>query len=277
MKTFFKTSGAVLVAGLALAACGSAKVTSQTGAKKPSKTVSAKTVSSKPGFHTLPTSGALFLTLPYGGKATPTIMYFAQQNPSFYHEIINPKDWVYSKTFGRHIFVGHYTSRTTYAQVRDAKIGAMNSMELYTLEAKYETKWPTVLNGFNYDAFGQKTISQANLVSFYKSAVAHGHPSMVHAVPSEATIIESPVGKITPTQMPKSSGAPQQATLGICIPRRFEDVSANSGNPIGTSTTLGHSSTDIYFADYGNTNVILSPSKTTGVWSAPTSTCANFH
>ena len=146
----------------------------------------------------------------------------------------------------------------------------------FRIEAKYETKWPTVLNGFHYDAFGLETISQAGLVSFYKSAMAHGHPPMIRAIPSEATIIESPVGKLTPTQMQKSSGVPQQASLGICVPHKFEVVSANSGSPIGTSTALGISSTNIYFADYGNTNVILSPSETTGVWSAPTSTCANF-
>jgi hypothetical protein len=252
MKTFFKTTGAVLVAGLALAACGSTSTSSA---------------------HIKPTT----TTLPYGNKPTPSIAKLMKVDKPFAKQITNKKDWYYSNTFGRHIFVGTYTSRTTYAQVRDAKIAAMNTMELYTLEAKYETEWPTVLNGFNYDAFGQKAISQASLVSFYKSAVAHGHPSMIPSVPNEETIIESPVGRLTPTQMPRSSGAPQQATLGICVPHKSEDVSANSGNPIGTSTTLGHSSTDIYFADYGNTNVILSPSKTTGVWSAPTSTCADFH
>ena len=262
MKHIFKTSGAILAAGAVLAACGSGSTSNTSG-----------TGSSSTG--TTPSSTKV--TLPHGNTPTPPIAALMKIDKPFAKQIRNKKYWVKSSTFGRYIFVGPYTSKATYPQVRDAKIAAMNTMELYTLEANYQTKWPTVLNGFNYDAFGQKPISQADLVSFYKSAVAHGHPSMIRSVPNEETIVESPVGKLTPTQMPKSSGAPQQATLGICVPHKSEVVSVSNGSPVETSTALGISPTDIYFADYGNTDIVLSPSKTTGVWSAPTSTCANFH
>jgi len=249
MKTFFKTTGAVLVAGLALAACGSTTTSSKT-----------------------PTT-----TLPYGNKPTLSIAKLMKVDKPFAKQITNPNDWVKSKTFGRYIFVGPYTSRTTYPQVRDAKIAAMNSIEMFTLDANYQAKWPTVLNGFNYRAFGQGSISQAEITSFEKISASQGHPAMIAAVPSEATIVEAPVGPIALRQMAKSPGVPQQATLGICVPSRLEITYTNRGGYAVPSTALGVSPTDIYFADYGNTNVILSPSKTTGVWSAPTGTCANFH
>lgn len=261
MKNIFRTAGAILAAGAILSACGShTSNTSGTGSSSTGTTTSTAKV-----------------TLPHGNTPTSSIAKLMKVDKPFAKQIRNPKDWVKSNTFGRYIFVGPYTSGVDYQRIRDAKIAAMNTMELYTLEAKYQTKWPTVLNGFNYDAFGQKTISQADLVSFYKSAVAHGHHAMIRSVPNEETIVESPVGKLTPTQMPKSSGAPQQATLGICVPHKSEVVSVSNGSPVETSTALGISPTDIYFADYGNTDIVLSPSKTTGVWSAPTSTCANFH
>jgi len=259
MKTFFKTSGAILVAGLALAACGSTS-TSSTGS----------------GGSGVSTSSAAVTTLPYGNKPTPSIAKLMKVDKPFAKQITNPKDWAYSNTFGRRIFVGPYTSGVNRQRVRDAKIAAMNSIELLTLDANYQTKWPTVINGFNYRAFGQGSISQAGITSFEKSAVAQGHPAMIAAVPSEATIVEAPVGPISLKQMAKSPGVPQQATLGICVPSRVEITYLNGGGYAVPSTALGVSPTAIYFADYGNTDEVLSPSKTTGVWSAPTSSCANF-
>jgi len=262
MKTFFKTSGAILVAGLALAACGS------------TSTSSTSHHSAKP--HIGWNGPKLYL--PHVGFATSAITTFAHKDPAYVKSAINPKHWVKSTTFGQYIFVGTYTSTSSvaYQRVRDAKIAAMNSIEMFTLDANYQAKWPTVLNGFNYRAFGQGSISQAEITSFEKSAVAQGHAAMIAAVPNEATIVEAPVGPISLKQMAKSPGVPQQATLGICVPSRIEITYLNRGGYAVPSTALGVSPTDIYFADYGNTDVVLSPSKTTGVWSAPTSSCANF-
>jgi len=259
MKNILRTSGAILVAGLALAACGS--------------TSSASTGSGGAG---VSTPSAAPTTLPYGNKPTPSIAKLMKVDKTFAKQVTNKKDWYYSKTFSRHIFVGPYTSGVDRQRVRDAKIAAMNSIEMLTLDANYQAKWPTVLDGFNYRAFGQGSISQAEITSFEKSSASQGHPAMIAAVPSEATIVEAPVGPIALKQMAKSPGVPQQATLGICVPSRVEITYLNTGGYAVPSTALGVSPTDIYFADYGNTDVVLSPSKTTGVWSAPTSSCANF-
>jgi uncharacterized low-complexity protein len=265
-----------------LGACGSTASTSKTSTpvkkvtKTHSKSASAKTASLKPGFHTQYSSGALFLTLPYVGKASPTIMYYAQQNSSFYHEIINPADWVKSKTFGQYIFVGPYTTGVSYQRIRDAKIAAVNTMETFILEANYQQTWPTVLNGFNYDAFGQRTFSQPALTSFYKSSVALGHGTMTAVVPSEATIVESPVGSLTAAQMANGPGQPQTPTLGICVPHESEIKNSGGGYAAKVGQVLGASTTQQYFADYGNTNVIFSNSVSLGVGSNPTNSCANF-
>ncbi len=264
MKNIFRTAGAILAAGAILSACGSGSTSNTSG-----------TGSSSTG--TTPSSAKV--TLPHGNTPTPPIAALMKIDKPFAKQITNPKDWAYSKTFSRYIFVGPYTSGVPYQRVRDAKIAAMHSMELLTLQAKYATKWPTTLNGFNYDAFGQGAISQALVTSFYKSAVAQGHHAMIPVVPSEETIIESPVGKLTAKQMANTAGQPQNATLGICVPHKFEAVSANNGSLNVLSTAFGISPTNIYFADYGNTNVIFtnSSSFTNGVDSNPTSTCVSFH
>lgn len=260
MKNIFKTAGAILAAGAILSACGSS-------------TASHHSAKLHYGWN------GTKLYLPHVGFATATITAFAHKDPAYVKQAANSKDWVKSNTFGRYIFVGPYTSGVPYQRVRDAKIAAMHSMELLTLQAKYATKWPTTLNGFNYDAFGQGAISQALVTSFYKSAVAQGHHAMIPVVPSEETIIESPVGKLTAKRMANTAGQPQNTTLGICVPHKFEAVSANNGSLNVLSTVFGVSPTNIYFADYGNTNVIFtnSSSFTNGVGSNPTDTCANFH
>jgi len=253
MKTFFKTSGAVLVAGLALAACGQFSSTSSAHIKSTT-------------------------TLPYGNKPTSSIAALMKIDKPFAKQITNPKDWVKSKTFGRHIFVGPYTSGVNYQRVRDAKIAAMDSMELLTASSNYQAAWPTTANGFNYRAFGQEPILQAALTSLNKSAVAQGHAAMIAAVPNEATIIESPVGRITAKQMAATATQPQNSTIGICVPARFEAVYSDRGGYAVPSTAFGVSPSDIYFADYGSTNTIIptSPALTNGVGTNATSSCANF-
>ncbi len=258
MKTIFKTAGAVLAAGVILAACGSSSANNTSGTG------------------TTPSSAKV--TLPYGNTPTPSIAALMKIDKSFAKQIINKKYWVKSNTFGRYIFVGPYTSGVDRKRVRDAKIAAMDAMELLVASSNYQPTWPTTANGFNYQTFGQATVSQALLTALNKSAVALGHHSMIAAVPSEATVAEAPVGQLTAKQMANTAGQPQNTTLGICVPHEFESVYSTKGGYAVPSSAFGVSPTNIYFADYGNTGVILPNSSTftSGVGSEPTTTCANF-
>ena len=278
-KSMFAVVG---VGAMLLAACGSttSSKTSSNSGTTPSKPKPAQAVTSKYGYDPLrpDANGNPQLILPHVGVASPTIRRFASHDQTFYHQIINPADWVHSNTFGGWIFVGPYTSGTNYQRIRDAKIAAVNSMELFTLEANYKQTWPTILNGFNYDAFGQKSVSQSLVTSFYKSAVVLGSGKMTADVPSQATIEESPVGKLTPKMMANTPAQPQNTTLGICVPHAFEIKDNGGGYAIKSGQVLGASITDEFFADYGNTNTVLPKSNalTNGVGSNPTNSCANF-
>jgi hypothetical protein len=277
MKTLFKTSGAVLVsAAVLLGACGTTANTSKTVGTKPSKT-GTTTVAKK--VYGWTGKGHDTLKLPYVGQASPTITTFAAQDNAFYKEIINPADWVKSKTFGQYIFVGPYTTGVSYQRIRDAKIFAMDTMELYTLDANYKQTWPSVLNGFNYDAFNEGPTSQSFLTSFYKSEVSYGHPAMTADVPSEATIVESPVGLVTAAQMNNPKGQPQYITQGICVPHAFNIKYTSGKSAVGNS--LGSSTTQEYFAGYGNPSVLIlnltaNNGFTNGVEGSPVKSCANF-
>jgi hypothetical protein len=209
----------MLAAGVILAACGSAKVTSQTGAEKP-KAVRYGWVGS-----TNSKTGLRTLKLPHAGDATPTITKFASTDRKFYVQIINPKDWVYSKTFGKHIFVGEYTSGVNYKYVRDSKIQAMDNNEFLELVLSKSTQWPhRAVDGFNfvrYGQFGSATASQINAAIQWQAK--HHFTPVKPNVPSEATIIESPVGELAP---PNSS----HRVPGACIPQPVELLD-NNGHP----------------------------------------------
>jgi hypothetical protein len=218
MKTFFKTTGAVLVAGLALAACGSSSASS-TGSTHV-KSQSSNTQATRTYRPTL-----VGVTLPYGNKPTHAIIKFAQGKSWFVNEIRNTKDWRYSVTFGQHIFVGHYTKGAAYRYVRDSKIQAMDNNEFLGLVLSKSTKWPHgVVDHFNfvrYGQFGGTTVSQINAAIQWQTR-HHFNPARLN-VPHEATIIESPVGKLAP---PNSS----HRVPGACIPSPAELLGSN-GHP----------------------------------------------
>jgi hypothetical protein len=96
--------------------------------------------------------------LPHVGLATSTITEYASfaANNKFYKQIINPKDWVKSTTFGGYIFVGKYTTTGDgYRQVRNSKIYAMDNNEFLRLVLSKSTKWPrTPVAGFNFVRHG---------------------------------------------------------------------------------------------------------------------------
>jgi hypothetical protein len=271
-QSYFRIIGAIGAAGLVLAACGSAHTASKT-----------KAVTAKYGWDNkvIGANGIPELKLPYVGVATPSITKLASKDYAFYRQVINPADWVYSSAFHRHIFVGPYTKSIAKARVIDSKIYAMTWKEQLTLNASLQpaSAWPGIVNGFNYHVQGLPIILRS--VTAYSNALAklanEAHTTFSASVPSEATIIESPVGKLTARQMDETPGQPQYTTIGICVPHPFDIYDARH-QPVltgGYGAPIAE-----YFADYGNTKVLQSSgnsnSFTNGVDFYPANSCASM-
>jgi hypothetical protein len=267
---YFRIIGAIGAAGLVLAACGSAPTAAKT-----------KAVTAKYGWdnQVKNANGVPELKLPYVGVATPSITNLASEDYAFYSQVINPADWVYSSTFHQHVFVGPYTKDVAKARVIDSKTFAMVWKEELTLAAALQptSAWPGTVNGFNYHVQGlpiflQEFTAYNNDLSQYAN---QAHTTLSASVPSEATIIESPVGKLTAKQMGNTPGQPQYTTIGICVPHAFDIYNA-SHQPMlakGDSAPIAE-----YFADYGNTKVLVSAGNnfTNGAGFNPTSGCASM-
>jgi hypothetical protein len=209
------------------------------------------------------------LTLPYVGQATKTITTFAKQDNSFYKEIINKNDWVKSPTFGQYIFVGPYTSGRQYRQVRDAKLGAVDAMERDILFAKGSTTWPSKIGTINATAYGQvEAVNIPNLRSTEQYDAKQYQGSTYTAdVPNIATIIESPVGILTPQMIQE-----KRLRAGACIPQAIAIYFTGTTNPaaIGSSTQSGPS----YQFQFGPTNNLGGPNISNGVSAdSPAQTC----
>jgi hypothetical protein len=256
MKNIFRTSGIIAVAGLALAACGSAAPHKATSAINPPPHGAGKTVSAKYGWHTV--NGKLELVLPHVGKATPTILAFSQQDYPFYTHIVNPADWIKSKTFGQWIFVGPYTSGVNYQRVRDAKLGAITAMERDILFANGATTWPSKIGTINTTVYGQPTIGDMQGVVAVEQYVAKHSPGKTFTtdVPSVATIAESPVGMLTPKMMSNTPSQEQYSVPGTCVPHTFAVYFAGTKNLAVTGT--GDSPSAVFEAQYGPTDNLAS-------------------
>jgi hypothetical protein len=267
---YFRIIGAIGAAGLVLAACGSAPTAAKT-----------KAVTAKYGWdnQVKNANGVPELKLPYVGVATPSITKLASEDYAFYSQVINPADWVYSPAFHRYVFVGPYTKGVAKARVIDSKTYAMVWKETLILGGALQpaSAWPGTVNGFNYHVQGLPIILQgiAEVSNVLTKYVNEAHTTLSVSVPSEATIIESPVGKLTAKQMDNTPGQPQYTTIGICVPHAFDIYNANHQPMLGK----GYSApTAEYFADYGNTN-ILTPSNNdspNGAGFNPTSSCASM-
>jgi len=220
MKRLLKLAGVVTMTGMALAACGSTSTASH-------HTTKPKTVAVKYGWDSAKTtaSGSPELILPYAGVASPSITKLASEDFSFYKEAVNPHDWAYSPVFGKHVFVGPYTSGPNETRVIQSKMVAWDATVMWTQIAAYKTTLPTTLDGFNLVADGQRSTLDPHMAKTVASLIAEHRPPLTPDVPSEATVIESPVGPFTSTQTdsPKSWGT----TVGTCIPHTMEVKYAN--------------------------------------------------
>jgi hypothetical protein len=212
------------------------------------------------------------LTLPHVGKASPTITKFAHRDNNFYKEIINPKDWAKSKTFGQYIFVGPYTSGKKYQQVRDAKLGAVDAMEVDVLFAQGATTWPHTIGSFNATAFNQTSAANMPSTVSVEQYDAKHYPGSAYTVnaPSIATIVESPVGIITPQMVQEPS-----SVAGACIPRPIAVYFKGTANPAMTGSS--YDATPSYQFQEGPTNNVGGTSASNGAAaSSSTSTCVTM-
>lgn len=219
MKTIFRTAGAILAAGAILTACGQSSP-AKSKVTTPAKAKTAAVV--KPGWYGVvsPVTHLQKLRLPYGGNATPTITKWASTHYAFYAQLIKPKDWVKSKTFGQYIFVGPYGKGKAYQQIRDAKIGAVDGRELAMLLASRSTTPPSTLTGFNYRTYGQWPVASPTTLSTLSSQLTARYgatTTLTASVPSVATIIESPVGLVTGAEAADSN----PPTPGVCVPHEL--------------------------------------------------------
>lgn len=259
---------------MTLAACGSA-----------STAASHTSTPSKYGWDNkvITASGTPELKLPYVGVATLSITHLASADFNFYKEVINPKDWVYSPIFHRHIFVGPYTKGLSETRIVNSKATAMAWREELTLLQNQQpsSAWPNVFDGFNYRTSNLQSWATdlTALSNALKAAIQKYHSFTTLTVPSENTIIASPVGPLTAKQMDNTSGQPQYTTIGTCVPHAFAIY-----NPHHTfafpGLSGGMSAAEEYFADYGDTH-ILYPKYNNGHFSAgggiqPTSNCASM-
>jgi len=256
-----------------LGACGSAS-SSSTKPSAPTKVVKVK--------KTQPLKVTSFgwnktqtvLTLPYVGRATNTITTFAQQDNSFYKEVINPKYWVKSATFGQYIFVGPYTSGVNYQRVRDAKLGAVIAMEKDVLFVRGATTWPSKIGTINATVYSQPTIGDMPSVVAVEQFDAKHFPGKTYTldVPSVATIVESPVGELTPEMMANTPSQEQYSVPGTCIPHTFAAYFQGTTTPAMTGP--GDFPNAVYEVQYGPTNDLASTNpNANGEGYNPTSSC----
>jgi hypothetical protein len=266
MKKIFLVT-AVSAAAL-LGACGSTSSASKTH-PAPTKVVTTKKIqrptATPVGFN----KSRTVLILPHVGKATKTITTFAKQDKAFYREIINPADWVKSPTFGQYIFVGPYTSGRQYRQIRDAKLSAVDLVETDVLFSQGATTWPSKIGAINATAFNQ--VSAANMPSTVavEQSDAKQYQSNAYKlnVPSFATVIESPVGILTPQMVQE-----HRSRAGVCIPHPIAVYFKGTTNPAMTGGAT-YMATPSYHFQYGPTDNI-GGNLSTGVSAAsPTSTC----
>jgi len=250
MKHLLKLAGVVTMTGMALAACGSTSTASH-------HTATPKTVAAKYGWDSAKTtaSGSPELILPYAGVASPNITTLASADFGFYKEVINPHDWVYSPVFGKHVFVGPYTSGSNETRAIQSKMAAWGETAMWNQVVAYRTAIPATLDGYDWAADGQKAILDNQDATIVGELIARHRPPLTLNAPSEATVIESPVGSFTPAQTdsPNSWGT----TVGACIPHTMYVTYAN-----GESTSSGYDAphTSIW-ADYGELKTLFMTSQ----------------
>jgi len=257
----------LITSGLALAACGTTVHSSHAVAPKPTA------VTSQYGFSEtkLLPDGDHELLIPHMGVASPSITSLAMIDGQFRDELLNPKDWVYSPQFGKYVFVGPYTSGYNKASIISSKMAAWDWAYASQMIANYQQSVPSTVDGFNFALDGQSAVVNKLADNIISYNLSQNHPVITDDTPSEATVIESPVGYLTKAQLDTPSLA--HGLIGACVPHPYQ-VSLPSGKPDALNGAFTPQSEE--FVQTGNPNVIFAPTPTNpnGVGWNPTSSCS---
>jgi len=264
---FKKAFAFIAVSALALAACGNTVHSSHAVVPKPTA------VTSQYGFSEtkLLPDGDHELLIPHMGVASPSITSLAMIDGKFREELLNPKDWAYSSQFGKYIFVGPYTHGYNKASIISSKMVAWDWSYSNQMIANYQKSTPSTFDGYDFALDGQ--IASVNRLSdnIISYNLNHNHPVITADTPSEATVIEAPVGYFTKAEL----GTPSLAhgLIGTCVPHPYE-VSLPNGKPDALNGASAPQAEE--FVQTGNPNVLFvsNPTNPNGVGYNPTSSCS---
>jgi len=257
----------VMMLALVLAACGNTVHSSHTVVHKQTA------VTSQYGFSEtkLLPDGDHELLIPHMGVASPSITSLAMIDGSFRDELLNPKDWVYSPQFGKYVFVGPYTYGYNKASIISSKMAAWDWSYASQMIANYQKSVPSTVDGFNFALDGQSASVNGIADNIISYNLTHNHPVITADVPSEATVIESPVGYFTKAQL-ETPSLPH-GFIGACVPHPYQ-VLLPSGKPNASNAAFTPQSEE--FVQTGNPNMIFAPTSTSsnGVGWNPVSSCS---
>jgi len=264
---FKKAFAFISVSALVLAACGNTVHSNHTVVHKQTA------VTSQYGFSEtkLLPDGDHELLIPHMGVASPSITSLAMIDVNFRDELLNLKDWVYSPQFGKYIFVGPYTSGENKASIISSKMVAWDWSYASQMIANYQQSAPSTLDGYNFAIDGQIPVLNGIADEIISDNLSDNHPVITADTPSEATVIEAPVGYFTKAEL----GTPSLAhgLIGTCIPHPYQ-VSLPNGKPDAVNGALTPHSEE--FVQTGNPNVLFVPNPTNpnGVGLNPVSSCS---
>jgi len=137
--------------------------------------------------------------------------------------------------------------------------------------ANYQKSVPSTVDGYNFVLDGQSPVINGIADEIISNNLNHNHPVITADVPSEATVIESPVGYFAKSQL--GTPSPPHGLIGTCVPHPYQ-VSLPSGKPDALSGAFTPQSEE--FVQLGNPNVIFTPTATSpnGVGVNPVSSCS---
>jgi len=145
----------------------------------------------------------------------------------------------------------------------------VDSVEMDILFSQGATTWPSKIGTINATVFNQASIADMPGVVAVEQSDAKQDPSNAYTlnVPSFATIIESPVGIITPQMVSE-----QRSRAGVCIPHPIAVYFKGTTNPAlhGRGTYIA---TPSYSLEFGPTDNIGGNLSTGASADSPASTC----
>jgi len=167
--------------------------------------------------------------------------------------------------------VGPYTHGYNKASIISSKMVAWDWSYASQMIANYQKTVPSTVDGYNFALDGQSPVINGLANNIISYNLTHNYPVITDNTPSEATVIESPVGYFTKSQL--GTPSPPHGLIGTCVPHPYQ-VSLPSGKPDALSGAFTPQSEE--FVQLGNPNVIFTPTATSpnGVGVNPVSSCS---